>query len=143
MRHMRPRFPEWPKAIAYIPLLSSSLAGCALISTRPNPLAPDEVFHRTEKERAFTSADQLNAFELPDDGAYRLGKGDIVVIESWDRQELSGWHIIGPDGQVTLPVVGPIRLTDLTREEAAQTVAATLGRYYTVLVVTVCRTIRL
>jgi hypothetical protein len=42
---------------------------------------------------------------------------DIVVIEIWDRQELSGRHIIGPDGQVTLPVVGPIRLTDLTREE--------------------------
>jgi hypothetical protein len=38
---------------------------------------------------------------------------------------------------VTLPVVGPIRLTDLTREEAAQTVAAALGPYYTVLVVTV------
>jgi hypothetical protein len=79
MRHMRPCLPEWPKAIAYIPLLSSFLAGCTLISTRPNLLAPDEVFHRTEKERAFTSADQLNAFELPDDGAYRLGKGDIVV----------------------------------------------------------------
>lgn len=138
MRRIRPRFPEWPKGITYIPLLSSFLlAGCAFFSARPNPLRSDEVFHSTEKKRAFTSADQLAPFEVPDDGAYRLGEGDIVVIEIWDRQELSGRHIIGPDGQVTLPVVGPIRLTDLTRGEAAQTVAAALGRYYMVLVVTV------
>jgi hypothetical protein len=55
MRRMRPRLPEWPKAIACISLLSSFfLAGCALISTRPNPLGSNEVFHRTEKKRAFT-----------------------------------------------------------------------------------------
>jgi len=101
------------------------------------PLAPDEVFHRTERKRAFTSADQLRDFELPDDGTYHLGEGDVIVIEVWDRQDLSGRHTIGPDGQVTLPVVGPVRLVDLTREEAAETVSATLGRYYTALVVTV------
>ena len=44
------------------------------------------------------------------------------MIEVWDRPELSGRHAIGADGQVTLPVVGPTRLIDLSREEAAKTV---------------------
>jgi polysaccharide export outer membrane protein len=132
------RRPQWYGATPYLSLLSVLvIAGCTLTSPRSLPLASDEVFHRTEPKRAFTSADQLGSFELPDDGAYHLGEGDVVVIEVWDRQDLSGRHIIGPDGQVTLPVVGPVRLADLTREEAARTAAAMLGRYYTALVVTV------
>jgi hypothetical protein len=67
MRRIRPRLPEWPKGTTYIPLLSSFLlAGCALISARPNRLGYYEAFHHTEKKSAFTSADQLTPFEVSD-----------------------------------------------------------------------------
>ena len=86
MRRMRPRLPEWPKAIACSSLFSSFfLAGRGLISTRPNPLGSDEVFHRTEKKRSFTSGDRRTPFELPDNCGYRLGERDIMMIEIWDR----------------------------------------------------------
>jgi hypothetical protein len=82
MRRVRARFPEWYAAIPAIPLVwAFSITGCTLTSTPPLPLKLDEVFHRTERRNYFTSADQLTPFELPDDEVYRLGEGDVVMIE--------------------------------------------------------------
>ena len=75
----------------------------------------------------------LHAFKtsvVKNDEEYELGTGDDITIEVWGYGELSGRHIIGPDGKITLPLVGPIRLTNLSREQAATTVAKKLSKYY-------------
>ena len=68
---------------------------------------------------------------------YLLGTGDKITVEVWDYQELSGTHVLGPDGKVTLPLVGPIRLANSSRERAAQAVIKKYRPFYTDLVVTV------
>jgi polysaccharide biosynthesis/export protein len=38
--------------------------------------------------------------------------------------------VVGPDGRITMPLVGPVRLADITREEAARDVRNMLTSYY-------------
>ncbi|HEX7897801.1 MAG TPA: polysaccharide biosynthesis/export family protein [Planctomycetota bacterium] len=109
------------------------LAGC---SSAPSSLpagfkvpAPPPVAH--------TKADALALFEQAPDEDYRLGEGDVVTLHVWDRADLSGEHVVGPDGRVTVPFVGPQKLSGLSRDQAATAVRDALARFYANAVVTV------
>ena len=73
----------------------------------------------------------IRAFEPPANAPYELGRGDEITIDALGRPELTGKHVIGPDGQVTLPIVGAIKIAGLTREDAARTLENALSAYYT------------
>jgi len=79
-----------------------------------------------------TPSKALSEFQAPltDESNYHFGNGDEVTIEVWGYPELSGKHVIGPDGKITLPLVGTFRLTDLSREGAAQQIKTKLAPYY-------------
>jgi len=53
----------------------------------------------------------IRAFEPPADEEYRLGGGDELQIDSVGRPELQAKTVVGPDGRVSLPVVGSISLS--------------------------------
>jgi polysaccharide biosynthesis/export protein len=105
------------------------LTGCA---TPAPPEGPPRVppFKAVEKSVEFPTAEALAMLEAPSDPVYRLGAGDVLQLQVWGRPELSGRHVMGPDGAITVPVVGPTKLGLLTREEAATRVRQDLGRYY-------------
>jgi polysaccharide export outer membrane protein len=44
--------------------------------------------------------------------------------------ELSGKHIVGPDGRITLPVAGTILVADLTRDQAGAKIQEKVAAYY-------------
>ncbi len=110
---------------------SCALAACSSLPNVPTSNA-GKVFSPAEKSEKidFVDREALAAFEAPVDPVYRLGEGDHVSLQVWGRPELTAKHVIGPDGRITLPLAGPIRLTDTTREEAASQVSKALGRYY-------------
>ncbi len=64
------------------------------------------------------------------DYSYLLGEGDVIFVDTWTHPELSGSHVIGPDGKITLSLIGSMRLAGLTREEAAEKVRHKLEPYY-------------
>lgn len=107
------------------------LTACTIYPTRPTANAP-ETFKPTTKSDLveFLSPEALALLEAPSDAVYRLGAGDVLSLQVWGRPELSGRFILGPDGIITVPVVGPVQLNLLTREEAAQQVKSGLLRYY-------------
>lgn len=72
----------------------------------------------------------LRELEPPADAPYELGRGDQISIEVIGRPELSSKHVIGPDGKVTLPIVGDVQVADKTREAAATEIQTALGNYY-------------
>jgi polysaccharide export outer membrane protein len=72
----------------------------------------------------------IRQFEAPEEESYTLGEGDEVTIEILGRPELSGRHVVGPDGGVTLPAAGPLKIAGLTREAAAEATATALSRFY-------------
>jgi polysaccharide export outer membrane protein len=45
--------------------------------------------------------------------------------------------VIGPDGKISIPVSGTLKVADLTREEAQQSIASSFSRFYSDLAVTV------
>ncbi|HTJ29213.1 MAG TPA: polysaccharide biosynthesis/export family protein [Acidobacteriaceae bacterium] len=68
---------------------------------------------------------------------YTLGPGDEISLDFPGRPELTGKHVLGPDGRITLSLVGPVRLAGLTREDAAAVIVKALTPFYSDLAVTV------
>lgn len=118
-------------------LLSLALSAC---STMPPPQPNNsKAFAPAEKSEKIDYVDReaLAAFEAPIDPVYRLGEGDHVSVQVWGRPELNAKHVIGPDGRITLPLAGPLRISETTREDAATLVGKAFARYYQKPAVTV------
>ncbi len=79
----------------------------------------------------------MREFEPAANEEYQLGRGDEISIDVIGRPEMNSKHVIGPDGKVTLALIGSIALADKTREQAAEAVQAAYKPYYSILTVTV------
>ena len=62
---------------------------------------------------------------------YTIGDGDELDVQVVGRPELSGPHLVGPDGKITLPLRGSFEVKNLTREGAAKAIAQAFEKYYT------------
>ena len=61
---------------------------------------------------------------------YRLGAGDVVIIDIWGASQETFEGTISPDGTVTIQGVGPIKLGGLTVSQATGVLKSRLGRFY-------------
>ncbi len=119
-------------------LLSALLSACAGHNVPTEPKNTD-VFKKAMKSDAqpFLDSEGLAEFERDADTVYHLGAGDKITLNVWNRPELSGPHTLGPDGKISVALVGPIDLNTTTVEEAASRVQKQLGRYYTTPIVNI------
>ena len=79
----------------------------------------------------------LQNFEPAVNEEYSLGPGDEISLEFTGHPELSGKKVVGPDGRITLSLVGPIDVADKNRNEVAKLIVNSLSPYYKDLTVTV------
>ena len=82
-------------------------------------------------------AEMLRRFEPALGEEYTLGAGDEISIQCPARPELASKEVIGPDGRITLQLVGALIIANLTREEAAKKISNALSQYYTDVTATV------
>ncbi len=61
---------------------------------------------------------------------YRLGPGDVVQVRVWGDQSLTGTYRIGPDGAITMPLFGAVKLAGYARDEAARMLEELLTEHY-------------
>ena len=61
---------------------------------------------------------------------YTLGYGDVISISLTDIEDINGSYTISPDGSVTIPYVGQIDVSDLTKEEAQEFINNVLKDFY-------------
>ena len=121
-----------------VPVLVLTLLGCANgpgqhgLPAIPTGAAP-ALFKPAEKTgtTALMSKEDLALLEEAVNPIYRLGSGDAVRIDVFGRPEVSGKHVVGPDGFVTLPVAGNVRLGELDRDAARAAVEQRLKTYFT------------
>jgi polysaccharide biosynthesis/export protein len=106
-------------------------------ATSPVQVKPPEGFQQQQKLLQLTPLDIIREFEAPEEKAYHFGEGDEIAVEVWGRGELSGKHTIGPDGYITLPLLGDFRLSGLSREEAPKMIEKLYSRYYDSVSVTI------
>lgn len=90
-----------------------------------------------QQQMEFVTPEAISRFEAPLEEQYRLGVGDELTIEVWDHPELSSRHTIGPDGRITLPVAGDVRLAGHSRETARDQVKKLYSALYPDLIVTI------
>jgi polysaccharide export outer membrane protein len=79
----------------------------------------------------------LKNFEPAADEEYTLGPGDEISLDFPGRPELSGKRVVGPDGRITLSLIGPLTVVDKNRGEVAKLVVEALSPYYKELSVTI------
>ena len=70
---------------------------------------------------------QANRTFLEED-AYIIGPGDVLELRLFDSPELSGQLEVLNDGSVPLPLIGSVRLTGLTLQQATVWVKTLMGQ---------------
>ncbi len=95
------------KTIAYIGLLAISLSGAANYGAAQTPTKP--------------------VAESAGDGSYGLGAGDKLQITVYGEEDLSGEQQVGPDGTVTLPLIGRVPATGRTVAAVSEEIRARLA----------------
>lgn len=61
------------------------------------------------------------------DGEYRIGPGDLLEISVFGRDDFDHTVRVLRDGSISLPLLGGLRVMDMTLQEAASTVASLLA----------------
>lgn len=112
--------------------VASLLAGCTSIMPQNTTSNADMVFESADKSEGidYLDLEALALFEAPINPVYRLGAGDHLTVEVWGRPEVSGSHVVGPDGVISMPLVGTVTLNEITRDEAALVLHNKLAKYY-------------
>jgi len=61
---------------------------------------------------------------------YSIGPGDIINISITDITDIDGSYTVSPNGDVTIPYVGQVLISDKTKEEAQEFINNVLKSFY-------------
>jgi polysaccharide export outer membrane protein len=117
--------------------LALSLAGCAAPSgwmrNGVDSAYQNPNFKAVEKSTSapLLGKEDLALLEESVNPIYRIGSGDVLRLNVFGRTEVSGTHTVGPDGKITVPIMGDVFLNDLTRDDALALIDRRLNEYFT------------
>jgi polysaccharide export outer membrane protein len=76
----------------------------------------------------------------PDPNDYIIGEQDSLMITVWKEREISGGVVVRPDGKITVPLVGELKVVGMTPVQVQTVLAEKLKPFVTVPQVTVAVT---
>ena len=125
----------WKKGFAIVSAFA--LLGCVGMTVQPAYAASDSTeqteLHGDQPHRVVEGGDFKTATLRPDRllETYRLTKYDVIDIQVIGLPEGVGMSdiMIGPDGYVQLPYVGPVKLAGMTLEEAKSVLVERMSEY--------------
>jgi len=65
----------------------------------------------------------------PRAGGFVIGATDVLQINVWKNEELSGRVRVRPDGSITMPLIGELKAAGLTPEKLKDRIVARLAQY--------------
>ncbi len=114
------------------------LAACGLQAQDPARMpAQDSSQQPPDPQLKPNPLEALRNFEPAVDEEYRLGKGDEITVDFSGRPEMQAKLVVGPDGRISLPLVGDVMLAEHTRSEAAKAIESAMADYYSNMAVMV------
>lgn len=110
-------------------LLCFTLIRCA---TPPVEIEENEAFKvdAFSTEIPFATPEVIRLHESNLAQEYRIGPGDVLAIDVWNREKLSEEHVVGPYGNITLPMLGVFSIGGLNRVEAGRQITELYRQYY-------------
>jgi len=113
-----------------------TLSGC---STTPVEVKAEESFvvESLGTEIPFATPEIIRLHEANLTRKYLIGPGDMIKVGVWNRPKLSGEHVVGPYGHITLPMLGEFKIGGLDRDNAAKSICESYTKYYDEPIVTV------
>jgi polysaccharide export outer membrane protein len=72
----------------------------------------------------------ITSFEPGANEEYTLDDGDEIHLDVSARPELSTNYILGPDGRITIPSIGNVQLSGLTRDQAGHAIETAMQPFY-------------
>lgn len=61
--------------------------------------------------------------------SYKLNPGDILQIDVWNEESLTREIVVLPDGYISFPLAGIVKVGGLTSVQAGEALAGALGKY--------------
>ena len=119
-----------PNTVSTTVQMSGPAAGTASETMPGTASAPATVASSSVPQLTPNPMSQLKAFQPEENEEYTLGGGDEISIQVAGRPELSSKDVVGPDGRISLPTVGTLDLSNLTREQATDAVNKAYDQYY-------------
>jgi len=71
----------------------------------------------------------VSAAEGSSSSAYSLGASDVLEISVWNRPDLKRQLIVRPDGWITYPLIGEVRVNGVTPAELTARITRRLAKY--------------
>jgi polysaccharide biosynthesis/export protein len=62
--------------------------------------------------------------------SYRIGAKDVIEVSVWGHEELSGKFVVAPEGTISYPMLGSVKVADLTSTDVERAVTAGLADGY-------------
>jgi polysaccharide export outer membrane protein len=90
---------------------------------------PDATLSNAKKTNVGEKADASEDTGVADPKTYVIGPEDIVFVKVWREPDLSGEHMVRPDGRISLPLVSDVDAAGHTPEQLAKTIAGGLSKY--------------
>lgn len=122
-------------------VISAAFTGCASSKSHPQKLqnqivnpAGGEI---NEEGIPFATPEIIKMYEANLAKEYIIGPGDQIKIDIWDRPELSGDHLVGPYGNITLQMIGEFKIGGNSRKNAADLIRDAYSKLYIKPIVTV------
>ena len=66
---------------------------------------------------------------IEDMSDYAIGSGDVVQVSVWQYEQFNTTATVGPDGTITVPLIGDIYVVGLTKEEVKAEIVKQLTRF--------------
>ncbi|HWR52236.1 MAG TPA: polysaccharide biosynthesis/export family protein [Bryobacteraceae bacterium] len=108
-------------------IVLSPMAAPAFAQQTSSGQAPAQA-PKAESPAGLTAPSALPASVDPN--KFDLGAEDVIYVRVWREPDLTGIHVVRPDGNITMPLIGEIKAAGQTPMKLASQIADQLGKEY-------------
>ncbi len=110
-------------------LLAAILMCASAFAWAQEATAPEPAPVQAPKAESGAGAPGRNLPASVDPNKFDLGAEDVLFIRVWRENDLTGTHVIRPDGKITLPLIGEVTAAGLTPAALQKELTASFSKF--------------